>query len=69
MSVDFFMRFVAAVFVGNMLTLVVVYGVWRAGRAEKKLGIRNGADALPLALLVAMIVPFAVTGWAVYSLQ
>ena len=56
-----FARTAGAVILGNFLTLIVVYTVWRASKLEKA-GL--SADQLPFWLLLAVIIPFAVVAWS-----
>lgn len=62
MTVPTFIITVAAVLLGNLLSGVLVYGLWRATRAEKNLG-GNGLDALPLPLLLAMCAAPGIMLW------
>lgn len=63
--IDFY-RIVAAVLVGNSMTVLVVYVIWRATKLER-FGLSS--DFLPLPLLLAAIVPFAIVVVAVLSLE
>lgn len=64
MALETFVSTVAAVLIGNLFSAVLAYGLWRATKAERRLGVRNGGDLLPLPLLLAMLLPFGFVGWA-----
>jgi len=65
MDIFVFYKIVSAVLVGNALTVLVAYTVWRASKLERR-GI--GAKFLPLPLLLATLVPFAIVVISVASL-
>lgn len=69
MALEAFITTIAAVLVGNGLSMVVAYGIWRATRAERRLGVKNGGDLLPTPLLIGMLVPFGIVGWAALLLS
>lgn len=66
MDIFDFYRLVAVVLVGNALTILVVYVVWLASKAEKK-----GFDAsfVPLPYLLGAIIPFGIVVVSVLSLD
>ena len=69
MTVHFFYQVVGAVFIANVLSFVMIYGLWRATKAEKKLGIQNGWSVLPFWLLLAMLIGPLISAWAAATLS
>lgn len=63
MPIEEFIVIVTAVLVANVLSGVVLYGVWRATKIERKFGITNAGGFLPLPLLLAMCLPFGIGMW------
>lgn len=69
MNVLMFYQTVGAVFLANVLSFVVAYGVWRATKAEKLHGLQNGANILPIWLLIAMLIGPGISAWAAITLN
>lgn len=63
MALESFIVTLAAVLVGNLLSGVVVYGLWRATKIERKFGVEDGSRFLPFPLLLAMLIPPGIVAW------
>lgn len=50
-----FVKAVAAVVLGNALTALWVYGVWRIKNYETRMGFKDGRGSYPLRLLLPLI--------------
>lgn len=61
MGIQDMIQHIAAVLIGNTLSFVVIYTVYRATKIER---MGFSADMLPLPLLLACLVPFGVVIWA-----
>lgn len=55
MTVLDFYQVIGAVVFGNALSAVFAYGLWRATKIEKKLGVKDGSQFLPFWLIIAMM--------------
>ena len=69
MTVLEFYQTIGAVFAANMLTLVMVYGLWRISRHEKETGVPNSINAVPLLLRIGMAVGPLLTALAATTLR
>ena len=68
MALEQFLATYAAVVVANVLSGVFLYGLWRATKVERRLGVTNGGDFLPLWLLIVMIIGPALMAWGMTQL-
>ena len=69
MSLAQFIQIAAAVCLGNLLTFCFVYAVWRMKWAERHLGVKDGAKAVPAWVPLLMLPALFVCVVAVASLS